>query len=182
MESSETIKLTKIENTSKVQVPQKWSAIYLSKWKKNYFPAQVDTQSYPSLINSTGLLKFWNDKGKKRHGTPYSVLTLPCIKLLLCSTDACGDSDFAESHLERSDSPHIQEFPDSCSAPCEKWGYKRDLQLRIVLPTLTAGQPLGSSRLITKLRTHAGRVSGAGQISILVDCECGVSTVHNQVE
>lgn len=55
----------------------------------------------------------------KRHGTPDSVLTLPCIKLLLCSSDACGDSDFAESHLERSDSPHIQEIPDPRSAPCE---------------------------------------------------------------
>lgn len=80
------------------------------------FPAQGDTES---LFNPTGFSKFWNDKGKKRHGTPDGVLTLPCIKLLLCSTDACGDSDFAESHLERSDSPHIQEFPDPLVAPCE---------------------------------------------------------------
>ncbi len=62
-----------------------------------------------------------------------------------------------------------------------KWSglYKRDLQSKIVPPTLTAGQLLGSSRLIIKLKTHGGRVSKAGQISFLVDCERGVSIMHN---
>lgn len=100
----------------------------------------------------------------KRHGTPDCVLTLPHIKLPLYDA-VSGDSDFAESHLEGSDSPHIQEFPDACSAPSanDQQVSKRDLQSKIVPPTLTAGQLLGSSRLITKLRTHAGRVSRAGQ-------------------
>lgn len=69
-----------------------------------------------SLIHSP---EFWNDKGMKKHGTPDSVLTLPGIKLPLYYAGVYGDSDFAESHLERSDSPRIQEFPDPRSAPCE---------------------------------------------------------------
>lgn len=72
----------------------------------------------------------------------------------------------AESLLERSDSPLIQEFPDPCSAPCEnELQATRDFQSAIAPPTLTAGQLLGSSRLITKLRTYAERVSRAGLIS-----------------
>lgn len=55
----------------------------------------------------------------KKHGTPDSVITLPCTKPPLYSTLVYGDSDFAESLLERSDSPRIQEFPDPHSTPCE---------------------------------------------------------------
>lgn len=55
----------------------------------------------------------------KRHGTPDGVLTLLGIIFPLYNFGVCGDSDFAESRLERPDSLRIQEFPDPRLAPCE---------------------------------------------------------------
>lgn len=106
------------------------------------------------------------DEGAHAHWYHVSIVEHWCVY---------GDSGFAESCLERPDSLRIQEFPDLCPAQTVK-ERSAGLQERLTVkdrptstpppPPLTAGQPLGSSRLITKLRIHGG-VSRAGQISYL---------------
>lgn len=115
----------------------------------------------------------------KEHGLPDSVLTLPVIKLPLYGTGMCSDSDSTlPSHTWKDTTPlAFRNFLILAQLPAQNAAYKSDSQPKTVPPTLPAGQLLGSSRLITKLRTHAERVSRAGQISLLVDCKCGVSIV-----
>lgn len=113
-------------------------------------------------------MEFWNNKGMNRHDIPDdSVLTRCGIELPLYSAAECGDSDFCRVTLGKIWLSSYSGISWSLLGSLWKWtaGYKRDFQSAIAPPTLTAGQLLGSSRLITKLRTYAERVSRAGLIS-----------------
>lgn len=120
------------------------------------------------LIHSPGFLEFWNIRGMNRHDTPDdSVLTRRGIELPLCSTAECGDSEFCRVTLGKLWLSSYSGISWSLLDSLWKWseGSTRDFQSAIAPPTLAAGQLLGSSRLITKPRTHAERLSwGRGDI------------------